>query len=172
MCTMQALLLAGLVWSALGHTDEASEGVRAEATQVVVRAEAKEFPFTVGREREGRGVAFFLGVLIGVLIGVLTMRFIWKDSKDLPCEIDDDAESEDDEVDEVKIPPPIPEGPRPPRKVYFTPHGTKAHTTEKCETIRKYSKETLWCKKCALGLFLEAVDYPQDRGYFCSKRGA
>ena len=56
---MQALLLAGLVWSALGHTDEASE---------VVRAEGKELPFTVGREREGRGVAFFLGVLIGVLM--------------------------------------------------------------------------------------------------------
>ena len=43
---MQALLLAGLVWSALGHTDEASEIVRGEATQVVVRAAAKEFLFS------------------------------------------------------------------------------------------------------------------------------
>ena len=167
---MQALLLAGLVWSALGHTDEASEGVRAEATQVVVRAEAKEFPFTVGREREGRGVAFFLGVLIGVLIGGLTMRFMWKDSNDLPCLIDDDAESEDDEVDEVKIPAPIPEGPRPPRKVYFTPQGKRAHTTPKCGGIpqasRKDVKEVIWCKKCSLGLFLTATDCPQERGYF------
>ena len=166
MCTaaMQALLVAGLLWSARGHADDQEFAFESKA----VKAESKEFAFEVGVLL---CAALVLGVLIGVLLTLATRRAI--DSKDDEAS-DDDAEGE--EVDECKLPPPPVEDVRPPRKVYFTPKGKRGHTTLRCKhlakTPRKDIRDIIWCKDCALGLFQLAVEYPEERGYFPSKPGA